>query len=386
MGAEARGENPYPEGWKRRHSETREAVLRSSRALMHSKVCREFYKTAIAGHGPGALEKTESFVVLRGNDVVFEFFASGVGPETPQKLWSASKYVTALLVGAAVHDGRLRLDQRVEEFFPAAQYRPRSWDPTDYQKITIEDLLFMRSGFAWTEMDTSGGLRTLSVLWMLYANASKDMASFVLSRPIVPGANGLYAYSSGDYVVLMAILQKIYGITFDDFPWRALFDPLGIRSAVIEVDDQGTYVGGAYIYLSPADLARLAQLVRHDGVHEGRRVLPEGWISLLMRMNSGILRPDYPIEKIRDLHRAMGATTYLNRPVRGLPKPYPDLPDDLFLTIGLGGQATFVLPSQDLIMVRTGTDLKFGRKINQLGRLAIGCFAGPTGEAAEASQ
>jgi CubicO group peptidase (beta-lactamase class C family) len=63
------------------------------------------------------------------------------------------------------------------------------------------------------------------------------------------------------------------------FPRRALFEPLGMTSAVIEPDAAGTFVGSSLMFATARDWARFGLLFLQDGTWEGRRLLPEGWVT-----------------------------------------------------------------------------------------------------------
>ena len=91
----------------------------------------------------------------------------------------------------------------------------------------------------------------------LYTRGRGDMAAFAAAHAAdaVPGTR--FRYSSGDSNVLAAALRGMVGEqAYADYPWTALFEPLGIHSAVWERDGAGTFVGSSYAYLSARDLAR----------------------------------------------------------------------------------------------------------------------------------
>lgn len=243
----------YPASWQRFDSDSLEAALKSSRAAVQDPVCREFFKRAAKGFGELAWEKTSSLVVIKNQNVRLEYYdqSLGITSETPMKLWSGSKSIATLILGTAVLEGKLQLEDPLEKYLPFDSSRSPGWKAEDYARIRIHDLMNMTSGFEWTEIDeTFSFLKKISPLWMLYSSASKDTTGFVLSRPMDPRGPGIYNYSSGDFSLMMAVLKKVYGPSYREMPWKNLFEPLGITSAHIEMDDAGVFVAGASIRVS----------------------------------------------------------------------------------------------------------------------------------------
>jgi CubicO group peptidase (beta-lactamase class C family) len=120
------------------------------------------------------------------------------------------------------------------------------------------------------------------------------------------------------------------------FPHDALFRPLGCSSAVFQTDTSGTLVGSSYVFASARDWARLGLLLLQDGVWQGERLLPEGWVDYM--------RTPAPADP--ELH--YGAQTWL------VGAESFDEPAPVFEMRGHGGQFVTVVPEKDLVVVRLG--------------------------------
>ena len=118
------------------------------------------------------------------------------------------------------------------------------------------------------------------VLWMLFGTA--DAAGFAAGKPLAAPPGTAWSYSSGTTNIIARALRHAVGGDDADyllFPRRALFEPLGMTSAVMEPDAAGDFVGSSFMFATARDWARFGQLYLQDGVWDGRRILPEGWVA-----------------------------------------------------------------------------------------------------------
>ncbi|MEO7588474.1 MAG: serine hydrolase [Arachnia sp.] len=269
---------------------------------------------------------TRAVVVLKGGELVAERYADGFDATTPQLGWSMAKSVTNLLVGRLVEQGGLELDD--------TGLRPE-W--TDERKnISIDDLLRMTSGLAWDETYDLG----TPITRMLYLEP--DMAAYVAGLDLAHPVGEFQQYSSGSTTLLCSVLTELTRIG-PDLPRQKLFAPLGLSSAVWEPDAAGTPVCGSYLWASPRDWASIGQFALQDGVWEGKRLLPEGW----MAESTTVV----PVAQTDEVGYAAGWR------VNKLPDGSladPGLPADTFWAVGHDGQRLYVVPSADVVVVRLG--------------------------------
>jgi CubicO group peptidase (beta-lactamase class C family) len=126
------------------------------------------------------------------------------------------------------------------------------------------------------------------------------------------------------------------GESFLTWPQRALFDRIGIRRQVLETDPYGNFLITGYDYGTARNWARIGLLYLQDGMWQGTRILPEGWATFVSTPAPAWKRPEY------------GGFFWLNRIGTW------NLPPDTYFAAGAGGQNTWIVPSQDLVIVRMG--------------------------------
>jgi CubicO group peptidase (beta-lactamase class C family) len=287
---------------------------------------------AFAEPDPEIHRRTRAVIVLHSGRLVAERYAPGIDAQTPLLGWSMTKSVIATLVGIQVLRGRLDPDSHA--LVPA-------WGGDERAAITLEQLLRMTSGLAFSERN--GGFGDSAA--MLFR--SRSASDYAARSPLAHAPGSFWSYSSGTSNLLAGILRA--GLpggsgVYHRFPREALFDRIGMRSAVLETDAAGTFVGSSFCYATARDWARFGLLHAQDGVWQGERLLPEGWVARARRPTPPAPQGSY------------GAHWWLNAGTPGAPddRPYPSLPTDLFYASGYEGQFVVVLPSHDLVVVRLG--------------------------------
>ncbi|WP_199350928.1 serine hydrolase domain-containing protein [Haliangium ochraceum] len=295
-------------------------------------------------------QRTNALLIVKDGVIVYERYARGYDRDSRLLTWSVSKSLANTLIGVAVAEGKLDLNA------PAAQYyEPLARD--GLAAIRITDLLRMSSGIDWHE-SYEGAPFFSSVIAMLYGRGRRDMPAFVASHDMAHAPGSRWLYSSGDTNLLMAALKSTMSESeYALYPWRALFERIGMRSVVWERDGRGTFVGSSYLYATARDLARWALLMMHDGVWNGERLLPEGWLRYSLTPAPGFVRNARGVSE-----SVPGAQLYTNRALgeREVPAPWPSLPADAFGASGHWGKLVTVVPSLDLIAVRMGDDREYG--------------------------
>jgi CubicO group peptidase (beta-lactamase class C family) len=277
------------------------------------------------------LRRTQAVVVMHRGYIVAERYARGINQQTRLLGWSMTKSVMNALIGILVRDGRLSLDS------PAAL--PAWRQPGDPRgAITLDHLLHMSSGLRFDE----GMASTRSdVIRMLLQ--SDDMAGFAADRALEASPGSRWQYASGTSVLIASIIRNVLNDdrAYARFPREALFDRVGMSSAVIETDAAGTFVGSSLMYATARDWARFGLLYLNDGVWNGERVLPEGWDDYTRRPAPA------------DLNRGYGAHFWLGTPAE--PGEFVGrLPEGALQAAGHEGQFLTVLPSHDAVVVRMG--------------------------------
>ena len=250
-------------------SDARENGVGSTVARVDAALLADVYARA------AGLPRLRSLLVSQKGRLVREQYFHGARRATRTNIKSASKSIISALVGVAVRDGKLRLEQRVGEFFP--QYVRPPADPRA-RDVTIGELLTMRAGLQSTSFDNYGR-------WV----TSSNWVRFVLTRPFEAPPGGPMIYSTGSTHVLSAILTKATGMSTREYANRQLGRPLGIIFPRWRTDPQGIYFGGNDMYLTPREMLAFGELYLSGGRARGRQVLPRAWIdsTMVSRTRSG---------------------------------------------------------------------------------------------------
>ena len=283
---------------------------------------------------PKKKRNTQGVVVVYKGRIIAEKYAEGFSSATPILGWSMTKSVTNALCGTLVKQKKLDIMKPA----PVAAWNK----PGDLRsRITLDQLLRMSSGLKFSEI--YGPMK--DVTDMLYA--SKSMAEYAWEKPLGTKPDGEWYYSSGTTNIIARIERDIVGGTLVDvynFARINLFDKLNMYSAAIEPDASGSFVGSSYMFATPRDWARFGLFTLRDGVWNGERILPEGWMKYSTTPTSLAPKGEY------------GAQFWLNAGEKGNPKNrmYPSLPTDLYYLSGYNGQVVTVIPSRDVVIVRMG--------------------------------
>ena len=224
---------------------------------------------------------TYAVVVVQGGQLVAERYggilehwdreSEAVDAETPLLSWSMAKSVLHATVGVLVGDGALRLDEPAP--VPAWQ------SPGDARAtITLDQLLQMRDGLDWVEDYVD--FETSHVIDMMFGSGQHDVAAYAEARPLKHEPGTVFNYSSGTSNIVSGIVRRTVGAgeAYRSFVLDRLLHAIGMRSADPRLDAAGTFIGSSYLYASARDWARFGTLYLRDGVWEGRRLLPEGWV------------------------------------------------------------------------------------------------------------
>jgi CubicO group peptidase (beta-lactamase class C family) len=274
-------------------------------------------------------------LVLHKGEVVSEFYGPEVTAQTTLISWSMAKSITHALIGIAQMDGLLHVDNN--NLFP-------EWANDERRNITLQQLLEMRSGLSWVEdyVDSDAS----DVIDMLFGSGKDDNGGFAIAQPItaVPGAE--WVYSSGTTNIVTRLLGNVLGdsdgshANMEHFMRTRLFDAIGMQ-AEPKFDAAGTFVGSSYVFATAREFAKFGQLYLHDGIHDGKRVLPEGWVD-----------------------HARAQHVFDDETGLGYGAHWWTLPGERnsLVASGYEGQYIMVIPDRDLVVVRLGKTVSEKRR------------------------
>jgi len=290
-------------------------------------------RNAFREPGDGYLRRTRAIVVVYKDTVIAEHYATGFNRHTPLMGWSMTKSLTNAMVGLLVMDGTLNVSAPAG--VPEWHLKPE--DPRG--SITLNHLMHASSGLEWDEF--YGG--PSDATRMLFLDA--DAGGFAARNKAETRPDAVFEYSSGTTNIISRIVRTSIGDeAYHRFPYDRLFRRIGMNGMIMEPDPSGTFVGSSYSYAPALDWARFGLLYLNDGVWQGERLLPEGWVKYTATPAPAAKRGEY------------GAQWWLNAGEPGNPsnRTYPDVPADAFQCEGFEGQYVFVVPSKDLVVVRLG--------------------------------
>jgi CubicO group peptidase (beta-lactamase class C family) len=278
---------------------------------------------------------TSAYVVTWQSKIIAERYAPGITPQTPLESAAMGKTVLAMLMGTLVADGTYDVWQPA----PIAGWRQPE-DPR--REIRIADLLRMSSGLRVRGRDPesypTGDYLDESYLY----TADVDVARYVTTRPPQWPAGTVGRYRDSDAVVIAHLIRRAAearGQDFYSYAQRALFDKIGMRTMTLEPDTFGTPLATGCVLGSARDWARLGNLLLKDGRWNGEALVPESYVRFM--------RTAAPAWEADGSPR-YGGFVWLNRT-----NDWPG-PEDSYALFGSGGQAAWVFPTHDLVVVRMG--------------------------------
>ena len=286
---------------------------------------------AFADIDPENPVNTHGVVVLYDGHLIGEKYAPGFDHRSRLMGWSMTKSITNALMGIMVKEGYFKVDDPA----PIAE-----WQNDERKNITINHLLQASAGLEWKEgyFDPASDFHTMFI-------RSDDKARFAASREQESKPGSVFEYSSGTTNIISRIIrEKIGDANYYKYPYEMLFQKIGMYRAIIEPDASGTFVASSYGYASARDWARFGLLYLNDGVWNGERILPEGWVKY-----STTPAPAAPM-------REYGAQIWLNRGAANDPSKckYPGLPNDAFVFDGFEENSVVVIPSRRVVVARLG--------------------------------
>ncbi len=284
------------------------------------------------------LAYTAAFVITHKGRIIGERYMTGVTAATPLESWSMGKSVTATMMGVLIRQGVYQLDQPapIPEWQTQGDLR---------QQIRIADILHMSSGLRIKapddpDFDPNGTYPDHKYFY----TGRVDAFNYAATRPQQWPPNTVGRYRNTDpvlanYLIRLAVEKR--GEQYLSFPQRQIFDKIGIRTMVMETDPYGNFLTQGYDFMSARDWARLGNLYLQDGVWNGERILPEGFVSFVSTVAPAWAADRRPI---------YGGFFWLNG------TGALAVPTTAYYMLGAGGQLVLIVPSHDLVVVRLGFD------------------------------
>jgi CubicO group peptidase (beta-lactamase class C family) len=262
--------------------------------------------------------RVRSLLVVKRGEIVYERYHPLDSADQATPSWSVAKSFTSAIVGMLIGDGRLELEAPA----PVEEWQQEG-DPR--REITLDDLLRMSSGLEWQEEYSPGSLPSQMF-------QAPHAAEVPISQQLTVEPGTEWEYSTGTTAILAEIAADELGggDALDAYVHERLLDPLGMTSTTLLEDSTGTWLGGLGADSTSRDFAKFGLLYLRDGVWDGGRILPEGWVDESRSPSS--------------TNSSYGLQWWL------------DGEAGTFSAIGLWGQMIIVSPELDLVIVATSTD------------------------------
>lgn len=296
--------------------------------------------------------EVHSVVIVKNDKLVFEEYFSGhdfnysgnnfhgdyvhFNRDTRHDTHSATKSFTSALVGVAIEKGFIQgVDDKIFDYFPDYSYLIDQ----QKEKITIEHLLTMSSGFEWNEWDVPISQSNHDIVRLIF---SSDPVYYVLSKPVVTEPGTAFYYNGGTVDLLGQIVRRASSMNVKNFSYTYLFEPLGITN----YNWQTLYPSGITcchgdIYITPRDMAKFGYLFIKKGMWNGKRIISEEWV------NDSFLNHITPPV---NWAYGYGYLWWLKRYYAN-GRTYHS-----FNAEGWGGQQITIIPSENMVVVFTGAN------------------------------
>lgn len=285
--------------------------------------------------GKGIFPGVDSLVVVRDQRLVAEGYFNGFGRETVHDLRSTGKSFISTLVGIALDQGLMGLDDPLSQHIPGFE----SHEHMDAAKraITLRHLLNMSSGLDCNDdvADSPGQEEKLY--------DSRDWIGFMLDLRMIADPGTRTIYCTGGVVLLGQVVALRSGAALDDYARQWLLGPLDIEKAEWRRGPDGKATGATGFGLRPRDAAKLGALFANEGVWKGVRVVPESWVMTTRTSPGAFGSQGYGFLWWKRTFQHRGAQV------------------DAVYAAGNGGNYVFIIPSLELVVAFTGSNYSTAR-------------------------
>ena len=267
--------------------------------------------------------KSRAAVVIYKDQIISEQYSDGFSKDSRILGWSMTKSIMSTVFGVLEHQNKIDIQDKA----PIT-----SWQNDARKNITIHNLLQMNSGLEWDENydEISDATKMLFL--------ERDMTKMQKDKPLTYKTNASWNYSSGTSNLLSGILRNQFKThqEYLDFWYTDFIDKIGMNSMVVETDLTGNYVASSYAWATARDWAKFGLLYLHNGDWNGEALFTKKWV-------------DYITTPTPTSNGTYGAQFWLNAE-----KQFKDVPKSMYFADGYQGQRVYVLPDQELVIVRFG--------------------------------
>ena len=269
------------------------------------------------------VRKTRAVLVLYKGQIIAEKYSEGFTKDSRILGWSMTKSIMSTVFGILEHQQKINIQDKAPV---------ESWQNDARKEITIHNLLQMNSGLEWDENydEISDATKMLFL--------ERDMTKVQEEKPLIGKPNETWNYSSGTSNLLSGILRDQFNNhqSYLDFWYTNLIDKIGMNSMILESDLAGNYVASSYAWATTRDWGKFGLLYLHNGAWNGEELFTKEWV-------------DYVTTPTPTSNGSYGAQFWLNTE-----KQLKDVSQNMYFADGYQGQRVYILPDEDLVIVRFG--------------------------------
>lgn len=293
-----------------------------------------------------AANNSSSLIIWQNGEIISETYFGEATPETLLVSKSLAKPLSVVAVGRALAEGYIEsLDEPMSNYIT-------EWQGTDREAIRIRDVLGMHSGL----LPQAGAFEPENVLNRAYLHPFHERV-IIDDYPMVTEPGVTYAYSNANGDLVAPLIERATGMGYADWLTVGVFEPLGSAGGEIWFNrDGGVPHSGCCAMLPAETYLRLAVLLVQDGVWEGEQLLSPEFIADIKAPGPGFPNAGMGVYLGSPYSPFLNPSgpdpeTYLS----GTPQSEPFLADDVFFFDGNSNQVAYMVPSEDLVILRTGS-------------------------------
>jgi CubicO group peptidase (beta-lactamase class C family) len=298
---------------------------------------------------------TRAVVVIKDGYIVGEAYYGRVKKKSRHTSHSVAKSFTSALIGIAIGQGLIdSVDAKVCQFYD-------EWDCDDQgdirRDITLKHLMTVTSGLDWLENWSPGYKGRNDTLEM---GQKENYLDYMLDREGLHKPGTKFTYSTGDPMLLSGVIKKATGFTPFEYARKNLFNKIGAPRIRWGHDRAGNTITAWGIMATARDYAKFGYLFLNKGLWDGEQIVPREWVETSTRAQSDVQG-----------WAAYGLLWHVNLPLR-LRAYGSNIPADGYMAEGTGGQNIFIIPSKNLVVVKTANDFAYKLKPVEFLELIIG--------------
>ena len=268
---------------------------------------------------------TQAAILIKGSDIISEYYADGYNEESLVTSWSVAKSFTSTIIGIAIDEGYI---ESIED--PITKYLPE-WRGQDQDKILLKHLLSMRSG-----MEDHGFVYILP-----------DMVSHALDREVIRPPGEVFRYSNEDSMLLGEIIENATGVSFQEYADKKLFNLIDVNETWWS-DQSGNTITYSSIDMTPREFAKFGLMIAQEGSWQNQQIVSEEWINISTTKYDDLMPYGF--------QWWTSETSKIDYP--------------FFSAKGLDGQLIYIWPEIDLVLVRFTDYKKIGNQESSIVRIS----------------